>query len=200
MEWGRLRIWNDYRLEPGPGRPPAPCDNFDIVTIMRGGVLQRPGSFGDMCLAHAGEAQILSTGNGASIGLRAVGHGIASFHEIWLTSDKRSVDPRCTNLPVPHGDAWQLLASGFDQDAAARLTSAVRLWLVNFSEHGELRKPVCHASHAYLVPISGSVRLGELLITKGSGAAILGETEIALEASGGTQAILVECGPEAGGL
>jgi hypothetical protein len=199
LDWGRLRIWNDYRLEPGPGRPPAPCENFDILTIMRDGVLQRPGSFGDMCIASAGEAQILSTGRGASIGLRAVGQAGASFHEIWLTSDNRFADPQCTNLPLPHGDGWQLLASGFDQDKAARLTSAARLWFVNVPERGKLRKRLRHAGRAYLVPISGSVRLGELLVAEGSGAAILGETEITLEAAGGAQAILVECGSEAGG-
>lgn len=199
LEWGRLRIWNGYQLEPGPGRPPEHCDNFDIVTIIRSGLLQRPGSFGDMCLAGAGEVQILSTGRGASIGLRAVGQAVASFDEIWLTSDKRYVEPRCTGLSLPSDDGWHLLASGFDEDEAAGLTSAARVHLARMPAHGKLRKQLRHAGHAYLVPVAGSVRLGDQLMTEGSGAAILGETEITLEAQGAAQVILVECGSDLGG-
>ncbi len=197
LDWGRLRIWNEYQLEPGPGRPPEHCDNFDIVTIMRGGVLLRPGSFGSRCLAGAGEAQIVITGSGASIGVTAVGH-TASFHEIWLRSDKRHADPRCASAPLPRGDGWHLLASGFGQDDCARLTSAARVNLAKMPARGKLRKRLGHAGRAYLVPISGAVRLGDLMMTEGSGAAILGETDITLEAPGGAEVILVECGPEAG--
>lgn len=198
LEWGRLRIWNEYELEPGPGRPPEHCDNFDIVTIVRGGILHRPGSFGDMCLAGAGEAQILTTGSGASIGLRAVGQ-MASFHEIWLTSDKRYAGPRCASEPLPSGEGWHLLASGFDPDDCSRLTSAARVHLARMPERSRLHKRLEHGSRAYLVPISGAVRLGDLMMTEGSGAAIVGEAEITLEAPGGAEVILVECGPEPGG-
>ncbi len=193
LEWDRLRIWNQYRLEPGPGRPPAPCENFDIVTIVSGGLLQRPGSFGDLRLVRAGEAQILSTGSGASVGLRAVGHAAVSFHEIWLTSDRRNTAPRCVGLPLPGGDGWHLLASGFDPDRAARLTSAVRIQFGRMPARGKLHKQLRHACHAYLVPISGSVRLGGLPMTEGSGAAIVGESEIVIEAPGGAEVVLVEC-------
>lgn len=198
LDWGRLRIWNEYQLERGPGRPPEHCDNFDIVTIVRGGILQRPGSFGDMCLAGPGEAQILTTGSGASVGLRAVGQA-ASFHEIWLTADERYAPPRCASAPLPRGDGWHLLASGFDQDNGARLTSAVRIHLAKMPERGKLRKQLEHPGRAYLVPISGAVRLGDLMITESSGVAILGETEITFEAPGGAEVILVECGAELGG-
>lgn len=198
LDWGRLRIWNEYQLEPGPGRAPEHCDNFDIVTIMRSGVLLRPGSFGDRCLAGAGEAQILTAGSGASIGLRAIGQS-ASFHEVWLRSDERSADPRCASEPLPRGDGWHLLASGFDRDEGARLTSAARIHLAKMPARGKLRKRLGHAGHAYLVPISGAVRLGDLMMTEGSGAAMLGETDITLEAPGGAEVILVECGPEPGG-
>jgi redox-sensitive bicupin YhaK (pirin superfamily) len=193
LEWGRLRIWNDYQLEPGPGRPPEHCDNFDIVTIVRGGILQRPGSFGDMCVAGAGEAQILTTGSGASIGLRAIGR-TASFYEIWLSSDERYADPRCASMPLPSGDGWNLLASGFDRDKKARLTSAARVHLGRMPKRGKLRKRLEHPGRAYVVPISGAVRLGDLMMTEGSGAAILGETEITFEAPAGGEVILVECG------
>jgi redox-sensitive bicupin YhaK (pirin superfamily) len=193
LDWGRVRIWNEYRLEPGPGRPPEHCDNFDIVTIVRGGILHRPGSFGDMCLAGAGEAQILVTGSGASIGLRAIGQ-TASFHEIWLKADQRGVVPRCGSVPLEPGDGWHLLASGFDGDNGARLTSAARVHLARMPARGRLSKRLLgHSGRAYLVPISGSVRLGDLMMTEGSGAAILGETEIMLEAPGGAEVILVEC-------
>ena len=197
LEWGRLRIWNEYELEPGPGRPPEHCDNFDIVTIVRGGILHRPGSFGDLCLAGAGEAQILTTGSGASIGLRAVGQ-TASFHEIWLTSDKRYADPRCASEPLPSGDGWHLLASGFDKDECSRLTSVARVHLARMPERSRLHKRLEHGGRTYLVPISGAVRLGDLMMTEGSGAAIVGEAEITLEAPGGAEVILVECGPEPG--
>ena len=195
LEWGRVRIWNEYQLEPGPGRPPEHCDNFDIVTIMRSGVLLRPGSFGDRCLAGAGEAQILTAGSGASIGLRAIGQS-ASFHEIWLRSDTRSADPRCASEPLPHGEGWHLLASGSDRDEGARLTSAARVHLAKMPARGKLRKRLGDAGRAYLVPISGAVRLGGLMMTEGSGAAMLGETDITLEAPGGAEVVLVECGPE----
>lgn len=198
LDWGPVRIWNDYRLEPGPGRPPEHCDNFDIVTIVRAGLLQRPGSFGDLCVAAAGEAQILATGRGASIGLRAAGHAVASFHEIWLKSDERFAEPRCTRLTLARGDGWHVLASGFDPDEAPRLTSAVRVHLARMPERGKLDKRI-EGGHAYLVPISGAVRLGDLLMTEGSGAAILGETDISLEAPGGAEVILVESAPSIGG-
>ena len=199
LQWDRLRIWNDYRLEPGPGRPPEHCDNFDIVTIMRDGALKRPGSFGDSLGIRAGEAQILSTGRGASIGLQAFGGRTAAFHEIWLSSDRRDADPRCTSTDVPSGEEFHLLASGFDEDDAVRLTSASRITVANVPRHRSLRRPLRPACHAYLVPISGSVRLGDLFMTEGSGTAILGETEITVQAQDGAMAILVECGTAAGG-
>jgi quercetin 2,3-dioxygenase len=196
LNWGRVRIWNEYQLEPGPGRPPEHCDNFDIVTIVRGGALLRPGSFGDHCFVGAGEAQILTTGSGVSIGLKAVGHAVASFHEIWLSSDERNVEPRCTSQPLPRKDGWHVLASGLDGGEGARLTSAARVHLARMPKRGKLSKALDHAGYAYLVPISGAVRLGDLMMTEGSGAALLGENEITLEAPGGAEVILVECASE----
>lgn len=199
LQWDRLRIWNDYRLDPGPGRPPAPCDNFDIVTIGRDGFLTRPGTFGESSGTRPGEAQILSTGRGASIGLKARGGRTAAFHEIWLTSDRRNVDPHCTKIAIPSGEGCHLLASGFEQDDAARLTSAARITAANVPPHRSLRWQLRPGCHAYLVPISGSVRLGDLIMSEGSGAAIVGETDITLGARDGAEVILVECGPKPGG-
>ena len=172
LDWGRVRIWNEYQLEPGPGRPAEHCDNFDIVTIMRSGVLLRPGSFGDRCLAGAGEAQILTTGSGASIGLRAVGQDGLVPRDL---ADVRPATPtpRCASEPLPRRDGWHLLASGFDRDDCARLTSS------SGSPSPECRRGASCANGsarpaAYLVPISGAVRLGDLMMSEGSGSASSG--------------------------
>ena len=196
LQWDRLRIWNDNRLEPGPGRLPAHCDNFDIVTVMRDGVLTRPGTYGEASVVRAGEVQVLSTGSGVAIGLKALGGRTAAFHEIWLTSDRRDADPRCATTGLPSSEGWHLLASGFDEEDATRLTSAARVTVANVPPDRNLRRELRPECHAYLVPISGSVRLGDLPVTEGSGAAILGETEITLAAKDGAIVILVECGSQ----
>ncbi|MEO7827773.1 MAG: pirin family protein [Allosphingosinicella sp.] len=194
LEWDRLRIWNDCVLDAGAGRPPEHCDNFDIVTLVLAGSLHRPGSFGDHCRTGPGFVQILSTGAGSSVGLRADDDGAVSFHEIWLRSDRAYATPRCTTVRIGERDGWQLLGSGVSDEDSVPLTSRCRLLFGRLSPGITLARETAGASHAYLVPVRGSVEVNGETLDQGSGAALAGEERISLRTGGAADIVLVESG------
>ncbi len=197
LQWDRLRIWNDCRLEAGASRPPAHCDNFDIVTIVLEGALQRPGRFGRTCQTASGEAQILCAGRASAIGLEAAGGAAVRFHEIWLRSDRRDAAPKCSVVQLPSAAGWNCLASA-GGDGRTGLTSNASVLVANLSPGCPLQRNLAGSTHAYLVPISGSVRLNGQHLAQGSGAAISGEERLSIEADAGqAQAVLVEMGAAA---
>lgn len=86
MEWGTLRGFNDYRLEPGAARPPSHLSGFEVVTLVLSGRLHRTGDFNPRQPLEPGSVELISTGHGVELGVESIGPEPAHYVELWVRS------------------------------------------------------------------------------------------------------------------
>ena len=129
IEWGALRALHHYDLRAGETRAPTFHAGFEILTLVMGGRLLRIGGHEPREPLCHGSAELVSTGRGVNLGVKAVGDEVARYIELWIRSEppaRRSrrqyrstvvaspVRAVASNKPSPAGGlAWQSKAEVF---------------------------------------------------------------------------------------
>jgi redox-sensitive bicupin YhaK (pirin superfamily) len=196
MGFGRLRVWNDDEIAAGTGFDPHPHRDMEIITYVRQGAITHRDSLGNEGRTKAGDVQVMHAGTGivhAEYNLEATP---TTLFQIWIIPDKRGVAPGWDAREFPKlGGGLAVLASGREADAA---TDALHLYadaavLAGTLAKGEtVRVPVAPGRGAYLVPASGSVTVNSVAVGMGDGAAVTGETELAITATEDAEVVLVD--------
>lgn len=86
LEWGGLRAVHHYQLKAGEARAPTFHAGFEILTLVEGGRLIRLGTHEPREPLCPGSAELVSTGRGANLGVKALGDEAARYIEIWIRS------------------------------------------------------------------------------------------------------------------
>lgn len=195
--WGKLRVLNHATIPPRGELKPQPIDGFDIVTVVRKGVIEIIGA-GRSRKVVAGEVDIVPSSACAELGRYNSGSLSAEYIEIRLRAppaDKAGrVVRRVSAFPNrDHCGCWALLATGFPQDAIApSLQASARVMGATLQTHGSITHKLPRSHNAYVVLLSGSVAVNGFVIDAGDGAAIMDETCITIEALAAGEIILIE--------
>jgi quercetin 2,3-dioxygenase len=115
--------------------------------------------------------------------------------QIWILPDRHGVAPGWGTRQFPRAGGLTVLASGREQDAGsgALPLHADAAVLAGTLRAGETaRVAVAPGRDVYLVPASGSVTVGGVAVGTRDGAAITGETELAITATADAELVLVE--------
>ncbi|MGE0724541.1 MAG: pirin family protein [Alphaproteobacteria bacterium] len=115
MSVGKLRVWNDDRINPGTGFPPHPHRDMEIITYVRKGAITHEDSLGNRGRTEAGDVQVMSAGTGIRHAEYNVEDEPTELFQIWIEPARRGVAPRWDAKPFPKGDRsgrWVTLASG----------------------------------------------------------------------------------------
>lgn len=88
MGFGNLRVLNDDTIIPGSGFAAHGHEDMDILTYVTKGQLRHEDDQGNISLISAGEAQLMSAGDGVTHSERnASDEDAAHFLQIWLIPD-----------------------------------------------------------------------------------------------------------------
>ena len=196
MNWGALRVWNDDEIAPQTGFAPHGHADMEIITYVREGAISHEDSLGNKGRTVAGDVQVMSAGSG----IRHAEYNHESvptrIFQIWILPTTRGGSPSWGTRPFPQEDrAGRLvtLASGDKADTEAlpiRTDARVLGARLKAGERVEYRlRP---GRHAYLVPATGALRVNDVQIEKGDGAAIRDEAVLRLAALDDTEIVLVD--------
>ena len=196
MGWGGLRVWNDDTIAPQSGFPPHPHRDMEIVTYVRQGAISHEDNLGNKGRTEAGDVQVMSAGTGIVHAEYNLEDEVTQIFQIWILPTSRGGSPNWGARPFPKGDRagrFVTLASGFAEEGdALPIRSDARVVGATLRAGESLDYPLDPGRHAYLVPATGRVRLGDLEVRARDGAAIRDQETLTVTALEDSELILVE--------
>lgn len=197
VNWGALRVWNYDRIAPKSGFPTHPHNDMEIVTYVRTGAITHRDSMGNEGRTEAGDVQVMSAGRGVAHSEFNLEDEETTLFQIWIIPEERGGDPGWGARQFPKGDrAGQFvpLASGVanDDDALPIRTDARVLGATVKAGESVTYTPRTADRHLYLVPATGSIRVGDIEAQARDGIAITKEDSITITALEDSELVLVD--------
>ncbi|MDG5749620.1 pirin family protein [Qipengyuania sp. XHP0211] len=197
VNWGALRVWNDDKIAPKSGFPTHPHNDMEIITYVRTGAITHRDSMGNEGRTEAGDVQVMSAGRGVAHSEFNLEDEETTLFQIWIIPEERGGDPGWGARQFPKGDrAGQFvpLASGVanDDDALPIRTDARVLGATVKVGESVTYTPRTADRHLYLVPATGSIRVGDIEAQARDGIAITKEDSITITALEDSELVLVD--------
>ena len=197
VNWGALRVWNDDTIAPKSGFPTHPHQDMEIITYVRTGAITHRDSMGNEGRTEAGDVQVMSAGRGVAHSEFNLEDEETTLFQIWIIPSERGGEPGWGARKFPRGDrAGQFvpLASGVanDDDALPIRTDARVLGATVKAGETVTYTPRTADRHLYLVPATGSIRLGDIEARARDGLAITKEDSITITALEDSELVLVD--------
>ena len=196
VNWGRLRVWNDDTIAPKSGFPAHPHRDMEIVTYVRTGAITHRDSLGNEGRTGAGDVQVMSAGSGIQHAEFNLEDEPTTLFQIWILPDQRGGTPNWGARPFPkdaRDGRFVTLASGFAGDTDVLPIRADARVLGATLKAGETVVYDTRADrHAYLVPATGRVQIGEVEAQARDGVAITGLDTITVTALEDAELVLVD--------
>jgi len=196
MGFRSLRVINEDRVQPGAGFATHGHRDMEIISWVLAGCLEHKDSLGNGEVIAPGEIQMMSAGTGVrhsefNPSLTDPVH----FLQIWVLPDTENLPPRYEQQRVRIGDPrceLKLLVSGSGRDDSIRIARDADLYLAAFGTGGSLDHDLRPGRHAWIQVAKGRMRLGDLALEAGDGAAISGEDRVVLFADEAAEALLFD--------
>lgn len=198
MHWGSLRVWNDDTIQAQTGFPPHPHRDMEIITYVREGAITHRDSLGNEGRTEAGDVQVMSAGSGIRHSEYNREDEVTRIFQIWILPDREREGeaPSWGARPFPKADrsgAWAVLASGSENDGdALPIRTDARVLGATLKAGEQLTYAINPSRHAYLVPATGSVRVGEVEAKARDGVAITDTDTITIVANEDSELVLVD--------
>ena len=195
MQWGQVRVWNDDRIEPGSGFPPHPHANMEIVTYVRKGAITHRDSLGNEGRTGAGDVQVMSAGTGIRHSEYNLENEPTELFQIWIIPDVKGHAPRWGSQPFPQADRagrFVTLASGRGDAGALPIHADARVLGAMLRQGNGVTYRMDPGRHVYLVPASGRVRIGDMVVNARDGLAITAEEALTFTALEDSELVLVD--------
>ena len=175
MGWGALRVWNDDRIAAGSGFPPHGHRDMEIITYVRSGAITHRDSLGNSGRTAAGDVQVMSAGSGVTHSEWKGEDEDTTLFQIWIEPTARGGQPMWGARPFPaaaRDGAFQLLASGHGEAEALPIRADARLLAARLTAGQSVDWTVEPGRHAYLVPATGRLTIGEAAVAARDGVAL----------------------------
>jgi hypothetical protein len=196
MGFGRLRVWNDDEIAAGTGFDAHPHRDMEIVTYVRQGAITHRDSLGNEGRTEAGDVQVMHAGTGIVHAEYNLDPVPTRLFQIWILPDRRGVAPGWGARQFPRiGGGLAVLASGREADVgsdALPLYADAALRAGTLAKGETVRVPLEPGRGLYLVPASGAATVNGVAVGARDGAAIVGETELAITATEDAELVLVD--------
>ena len=194
--WGNLRVWNDDTIAPKTGFPAHPHRDMEIITYVRKGAITHKDSLGNEGRTGAGDVQVMSAGTGIQHAEYNLEDEETTLFQIWILPDGRGGPPSWGAQPFPKDDRaghFVTLASGMAGDEGALpIRSQARVLGATIKAGDSVTYSLTPDRHAYLVPATGRLQVGDLEVNARDGVAITGLDTVTLTAIDDSEIVLVD--------
>ncbi len=196
MGFRALRVINDDTVAPGQGFGLHAHRNMEILSYVMSGALEHRDSLGNGSVLRAGEWQAMTAGTG----IRHSEFNPSStqpvhFYQVWILPERAGLAPRYEQrefAELHRRGRWQLIASASPGPDALTIHQDASVRLARLAPSDRISIELAASRHAWLQVLRGSVRLGELTLQEGDGAAISDERTLAVVAVGESEVLLFD--------
>ncbi|MBU2502267.1 pirin family protein [bacterium] len=186
MGFRDLRVINQDVIQPGQGFGTHPHRDMEILTYVTDGALEHRDSMGNGSVIRPGEVQVMSAGRGVTHSeFNPDPDRPAGLLQIWVLPAVKGVEPRYDQrafAALAEPGALVQLASPDGAGGSLVWGQDVRLWGGRLAGGQSWSVPVDPARHAWVQVVAGAIRLDDLVLEAGDGAAVSGLPGLGFEA------------------
>lgn len=195
MGFRSLRVINDDTIAGGGGFDMHPHRDMEIITYVLSGALQHRDSMGNSAVMKAGDVQRISAGTG-------IEHSEFNYSpidpvhllQIWIFPERKGLAPDYSEESF--GSALPgrltLVASRGGREGSIAINQDADVLLAKFSGGESVTYRLPLQRHAWIQVAEGDISVNGQSLKAGDGAAVSGETELRIEASGRAQAFVFD--------
>lgn len=185
MGYGWLRVINDDRVIPGAGFGTHGHRDMEILSYVLEGALEHKDSIGTGSVIRPGELQIMSAGKGILHSeFNSSKTAPVHFLQIWIIPDRTGIAPRYEQKRFPLRETpgeFVLVGSRDGRGGSLTVHQDVEV-LAGVCEAGQgIRRKIDPGRRTWIHVARGALRLNGQDLSEGDGAAISGETDLAIE-------------------
>lgn len=195
---GNLFVLNDDEVAAGTGFPLHGHADIEIISYVRDGVVTHEDSLGNKGHTRAGDVQVMSAGTGIRHAEYNEQDTPTRMFQIWLRPRERGGEPRWATRAFPKADrsgSFVPLASGYGAPDALPLRADAEVYGAMIAAGTTATFEFQPGHSGYLVPASGTVRVGGERVEAREGLVVTDETSIAIEAVDDAELVLIVTAP-----
>ena len=175
---------NDDRVAGGGGFPMHPHRDMEIVTYVLDGALEHRDSMGNGSVIRPGDVQYMSAGTGVMHSeFNASRSEPVHFLQIWLLPGRRGIAPGYEQKHFPpeqRQGRLRLIASPDAADGSVTIHQDAQVYSTLLGKGQTVTHALAPGRHAWVQVARGKVRLGDVVLSAGDGAAISDEKSVTL--------------------
>lgn len=191
-----LRVINEDVVQPGHGFPTHGHRDMEIVTYILRGALEHRDSMGTGSIIRRGDAQRMSAGTG-------VMHSEANpspdlpvhLLQIWIFPAEQDLKPEYEEKKFSDDEKrnrLRLIVSPGGSDGSVKIHSDAKIYASLLDEGQELLHTLENGRGAWLQVAAGSVKLNEVELKQGDGAAVNQESQLRIVAQESAEILLFD--------
>ena len=193
IQFRSLRVLNEDVVAPGKGFGMHPHKDMEILTWILDGAIEHRDSMGSGAVLRPGELQHMTAGSGVMHSeFNPSPKDSTHLLQIWIVPEKKNLKPEYEQLAFPDKD----LRGKFHHVAGPRAAVTIRqdadLFIARLDKNDETKHEIKTGRHAWVQVARGNVRLNDVELKQGDGAAISKETEIRVIAQEPSEVLLFD--------
>ena len=196
MGFRALRVINEDRVQPGQGFGTHGHRDMEILSYVLEGGLAHKDSTGGGGVIRPGDVQRLSAGSGVMHSeFNASRSEPVHFLQIWLVPDRRGIAPGYEQkhfAPEQRQGQLRLIASPDAADGSLTIHQDTRVYSTLLGKGDSVTHPLAPGRHAWIQVARGRVRLGNVVLAAGDGAAISDERSLTLSGDEPSEVLLFD--------
>jgi quercetin 2,3-dioxygenase len=196
MGFGPLRVINEDRVEPGKGFAAHSHRDMEIVSYVLEGALEHRDSIGNGSVIQPGDVQMMRAGTGVTHS--EYNHSKQEwvhFLQIWILPDRTGLPPAYGQRHFSEAErrnTLRLVASSDGRNDSLQIQQDASLYASILEAGTTVRHELAPGRRAWVQMIRGRVDVAGTPLDGGDGAAIDGESSLAIRAEQGSELLLFD--------
>jgi redox-sensitive bicupin YhaK (pirin superfamily) len=196
MRFRSLRVINEDRVQPAHGFPTHSHRDMEIITYILSGALEHRDSMGNGSVIRPGDVQRMTAGTGVSHSeFNPSETEPVHLLQIWILPETNGLAPSYEEKHLSdeeRRDRLRLIASQEGRDGSVTVHQDARLYATVLDAGKMLVHALAEDRYAWLQVARGTIRLNEMELAQGDGAAVRKENELRITAHDQAELLLFD--------
>lgn len=196
MGWGKLRVINEDRVQPGKGFGTHSHRDMEIISYVLEGQLQHRDSMGNGAIIRPGDVQRMSAGTGVQHSeFNPSSSSLVHFLQIWIEPERPGIEPGYEQKFFALEDKrgrLRLVASRDGREGSVTIHQHADVYACLLSPGVQVSHRIAAGRIAYLHLVKGAVRVNGTQLGTGDGAKIESEHDLVIVAGEDSELLLFD--------
>ena len=193
IQFRSLRVLNEDVVAPGKGFGMHPHKDMEILTWILDGAIEHRDSMGSGAVLRPGELQHMTAGSGVMHSeFNPSPKDSTHLLQIWIVPEKKNLKPEYEQLAFPDKDLRGKFHHVAGPKAPVTIHQDADLFIARLDTNDEAKHEIKTGRHAWVQVARGNVRLNDVELKQGDGAAISKEAEVRVVAQEPSEVLLFD--------